>query len=413
VHFLRTRKGRAPIAVQPVDLEPFALESCPTAAWALAGREGRLADLALADDVSAAAAGRRFAAPSLAQPEWDCARNLHHAFRREETAGAPFGILVGPGTRRSTRHANCSPTPFELRRSLLHRMAVREVASPGVATSVADAKALASTRVDDPLSAAGRLPAKPNRKRFRQRREGNTMRPRFSEMSAPLGRALFVVSHSASTYALGQKHLAALRLSATVHIGACPSEPPADDYGLVALDLSPDPAAAVHFGARLLRKDPASALFFFCEDSASPELAAILTLGITPILVGPDGRDWLVQAAPALVRLASLRRVLKKAEANVPAIPANATNATRAKRPPPLPIAEERFRETYLRALVATVGNRADAAVLAGISYRSACRILRDVGLAPEPTATARSRSIAPEVPLSRGRHRGRGLAGG
>jgi hypothetical protein len=204
---------------------------------------------------------------------------------------------------------------------------------------------------------------------------------------ACVGRVLLVVAHRQATYVPRREHLRQRDLEVVVHFGKVPPDVPLNRYDVLALDLSPDPFSATGFGARCLRDDPALALVFFCQDATSPEVAAFLALGVGPVIVGPRGRDWFVEAAPALARAARLRRSLREVEAQIPTAPVEASNVRQVQRPLPLPVAERRFREAYLRTLVAAAPNRADAAALAGISYRSACRILHDYSVTPPPAS--------------------------
>jgi len=48
----------------------------------------------------------------------------------------------------------------------------------------------------------------------------------------------------------------------------------------------------------------------------------------------------------------------------------------------PLPLAENLFREAYIRRVLAETGNRRKAAEVAGIPYRTFCDILKKLGIA-------------------------------
>ena len=155
---------------------------------------------------------------------------------------------------------------------------------------------------------------------------------------------------------------------------------------LCAVDLScgADAGAAVAWAAQTLGDDPVAEIVFFSEDASAPEVAAVRALGISPIAAGRGARAWLLSVAPALVRVARARRELRQAESEVPRF-LDSRSALGA--PLPLPIAEGRFREGYIRAILARSGNRARAARQAGIPYRTMCKILQtmDINL-PEST---------------------------
>jgi hypothetical protein len=57
----------------------------------------------------------------------------------------------------------------------------------------------------------------------------------------------------------------------------------------------------------------------------------------------------------------------------------------------PLTVAEQRFREAFLRQLLAEAPNRDAAARIAGIPYRTLCAMLQKLGL----TSTAADRRAA------------------
>jgi len=221
-------------------------------------------------------------------------------------------------------------------------------------------------------------------------------------VAAP-GRLLLITTERRRGWAL-ERTLTGLapHVMAVVHVGVPrgPAAAGARAYDLVAVDVCAGAGAALAFGVDLLAASPGGGILFFCDDPALPEIAALRALGVTPLIVGAGARDWVVAAAAALVKVGRARRALALAEAAVPAFdgdlrrPRGGPTATSAfaagGRPLPLPIAEGRFRETYLRALLATAGSRGRAAQRAGISYRSLCRIAQTLGIdVPRPPALA------------------------
>ncbi len=48
----------------------------------------------------------------------------------------------------------------------------------------------------------------------------------------------------------------------------------------------------------------------------------------------------------------------------------------------PLPTAEMRFRESYIRCLLTQSGSRQEAARRAGVPYRTMCEMIRKLGIA-------------------------------
>jgi hypothetical protein len=113
---------------------------------------------------------------------------------------------------------------------------------------------------------------------------------------------------------------------------------------------------------------------------------------VAPVIIGPGARAWLHRAAPGLMRIARTRRALLRLEAKLPPSPKPALRPAGHNPPVPLPVAEAKFREVYVRGLLATTPNRAQAAARAGITYRTLCRICQDVEAALARSAARRHR---------------------
>jgi len=198
---------------------------------------------------------------------------------------------------------------------------------------------------------------------------------RATEHTAPCGRVLVLVSErAAGAYSRGTICTMGVTLTFS---RSCPALKPAcESYDLVAIDLAGSACTALSWSLRLLARRSPPEVVFFSEDRIAPEGNVLRLLGIEPIAMGPGAYRWLVDAASALVRLARARKELADAQANAPRF-VSPTGALHSDSILPLPVAEARFRESYLRVVLASSGSRARAAATAGVPYRTMCKILQ------------------------------------
>jgi hypothetical protein len=155
---------------------------------------------------------------------------------------------------------------------------------------------------------------------------------------------------------------------------------PAD---LVLLALGGREVSALATGAQAIQRNPYAEVIFYCEDPEAPEVAAAALLGITRILPAGEIAGWLADAGGLLARAARLRRAAAALIAAAPPAPQFAAGAGTLPRLP-LPTAEMRFRENYLRSLLAQSGSRQEAARRAGVPYRTMCEMIRKLGIAAD-----------------------------
>ncbi|HVT07486.1 MAG TPA: hypothetical protein VHO67_08505 [Polyangia bacterium] len=153
---------------------------------------------------------------------------------------------------------------------------------------------------------------------------------------------------------------------------------PAD---LVLLALGGRQVSALATGAEAVQRNPYAEVIFYCDDGDAPEVAAAAVLGITRIVPAQQMGGWLARAGGLLARAACLRRAAAAMLANVPAPPLLAADDPAATRLP-LPTAEMRFRESYIRCLLTQSGSRQEAARRAGVPYRTMCEMIRKLGIA-------------------------------
>jgi DNA-binding NarL/FixJ family response regulator len=152
---------------------------------------------------------------------------------------------------------------------------------------------------------------------------------------------------------------------------------PAD---LVLLALGGRQVSALATGAEAVQRNPYAEVIFYCDDPDAPEVSAAAVLGITRIVPAQNMATWLARAGALLARGAYLRRVAAATIAVAPEPPTLATSALDAARLP-LPTAEMRFRESYIRCLLTQSGSRQEAARRAGVPYRTMCEMIRKLGI--------------------------------
>ena len=155
---------------------------------------------------------------------------------------------------------------------------------------------------------------------------------------------------------------------------------PAD---LVLLALGGRQVSALATGAEAVQRNPYAEVIFYCDDADSPEVAAAAVLGITRIVPAHQMSSWLGRAGAQLARAACLRRAAAAMLALAPEPPTLGADSPSAPRLP-LPTAEMRFRESYIRCLLTQSGSRQEAARRAGVPYRTMCEMIRKLGIAAD-----------------------------
>jgi DNA-binding NarL/FixJ family response regulator len=148
---------------------------------------------------------------------------------------------------------------------------------------------------------------------------------------------------------------------------------------VAVVDLLFRGSAGVAVGFELQRQAPHIEIVFCVHDMGAPEAHAALDLGISRLIVTSDLASWLAGSLAPLIEMSRARRRLAAAERALGHPPSPSRTA-----PPeqlPLPIAEDRYREAYLRACMARANGRREAAKLAGVPYTSLCVMLRKLGI--------------------------------
>lgn len=127
-------------------------------------------------------------------------------------------------------------------------------------------------------------------------------------------------------------------------------------------------------------------LVFAVRHPLSPEGIALASRGYRYVIGQDDLHRWLPLRLARLATVAHARRVVIAASLDNSETPKDSEPSyglqLLGRRPAmTLHAAESRFREIYMRSLLAEYGSRRAAAAAAGVPYRSFCEMLRKVGL--------------------------------
>jgi CheY-like chemotaxis protein len=144
------------------------------------------------------------------------------------------------------------------------------------------------------------------------------------------------------------------------------------------IDLVFGQGAGIALACEVQRAAPHVAVVFFVEHPGAPEAHAARDLGITRVVATAGLADWLAESLAPLADAARAQRTLDAARVALGGQPAS-TGAPSIDLP--LPVAERRYREAYLRACMSRAGGRREAARLAGVPYSSLCVMLRKLGI--------------------------------
>jgi hypothetical protein len=121
-------------------------------------------------------------------------------------------------------------------------------------------------------------------------------------------------------------------------------------------------------------------LVFVVDDAWSPQHFALKSRGFRYVISQDELSEWFPTALMRLSSLAQARRIVLRAYAESPTAP-ELPSRGRWARGIKLHAAETRFRDVFLRSLLAEHGSRRKAAEEAGVPYRSFCEMLRKLGI--------------------------------
>jgi DNA-binding NtrC family response regulator len=148
---------------------------------------------------------------------------------------------------------------------------------------------------------------------------------------------------------------------------------------VAVVDLLYRDGRGIAVAVEMRRLAPELEIVFVVGQPGVPEVQAAWDLGWERI-VAAEGLDaWLDRGLTPLCRLASLRRQTSQAQQDAARLAAG--NVVPTPTDLPLSVAERRYRESFLRAKLATAGGRREAARLAGVPYTTFCVMLRKLGI--------------------------------
>jgi hypothetical protein len=118
-------------------------------------------------------------------------------------------------------------------------------------------------------------------------------------------------------------------------------------------------------------------VFWYDERAGAPSAAAARSLGVERVIPRQYLLDWLEEALVSLTAMARARREHIQAERALPSLPSmDAVDTTI-----PLPEAERRFRETYLRRVLSESPSHTAAASRTGVPYTTFCSMIKKLNL--------------------------------
>ena len=150
------------------------------------------------------------------------------------------------------------------------------------------------------------------------------------------------------------------------------------EVAIVELGFQECEGPAIAFQLRMAARHLETVLFAGARQEA--EIAAALDLGLGRVVPSSELFPSLARVLAPLAECVRLRRRLEDAEHRVRRLSDEESRDASSGRVS-LHEAERRYRETYIRSLLAESGNRREAARRAGIPYTTLCEIIRKLGI--------------------------------
>jgi hypothetical protein len=157
---------------------------------------------------------------------------------------------------------------------------------------------------------------------------------------------------------------------------------------VLLVDLLVHGSEGIALGIALGKQAPSAEMVFLIDNRNDPELRVARDMGITRFVEIRNVESWLAMALEPLARLARAQRELQEARREVSGLDIWKTDKGGAERDDttrilPLAVAERRYREAYLRGVMAKADGRRNAARIAGVPYTTFCLMLRKLGISP------------------------------
>ncbi len=121
-------------------------------------------------------------------------------------------------------------------------------------------------------------------------------------------------------------------------------------------------------------------VFMTPSDSLHPAAAALTAVGARYVVADNDAATWLHENSTALAEFARARRAMERALLRRPP-PTSPDGECHTRVGVGLADAEQRFRTTYLEALMSTSATRRQAAERARVPYRTLSHMLEKLGI--------------------------------
>jgi DNA-binding NtrC family response regulator len=161
---------------------------------------------------------------------------------------------------------------------------------------------------------------------------------------------------------------------------AAAADLPAEAIDVGLINLADRQFEGLAVGAEISARFPwVETVFWFDVHNATPSAAAARSVGIRRVIPLPRLADWLDDALPELARMARAHREHLNGESALPPLPRDHVDDEGGITP--LPEAERRFRETYLRRLLADSASNTIAARRAGLPYTTFYSMLKKLNL--------------------------------
>jgi hypothetical protein len=151
-----------------------------------------------------------------------------------------------------------------------------------------------------------------------------------------------------------------------------------DEIDVAIASLADDRFEGLGLAAALNVQQPwVESVFWFDARTGTAAAAAAASLGMTRVLTFEDLITWVGAALESLVGVARARRALMRAQREMPPLPVREPQQVFL----PLPEAERRFREIYLRRILFESPHYTVAAQRAGVPYTTLCSMLKKLSL--------------------------------
>jgi len=172
----------------------------------------------------------------------------------------------------------------------------------------------------------------------------------------------------------------------------------APPFDVVVVTLSDENLETLSYSLLMRKKFGHPEVVFVTDDLEGPIASGLSELGVELIIPQHLAIEWLVQELPTLTIMARTRRVHRAAKARLGL--ARSTCCPDLRATSGLFVAERKYRETYIRALLASTNSRREAAAKARVSYRTLSHILTKLGISARSSREPADAADEPDEPV-------------